>query len=414
MRVLIVGLNSAPEPVGIGPYTTGLAEALAKRGHQVEMIAGQPYYPQWRGNPAFAGGWKVSVEHGVALTRCPHYIPAEPTGLRRILHLASFAASALVPALRAALGRREKRPELVIAVAPALFSVVTAWLAARLAGARLWVHLQDFEVEAALATGLLRPNGRAARLALWVEQRILGLADQVSTISPQMCVRLHGKGIAPARVIEIRNWSNTRFLADIGREPELRARWGLADAAVCLYSGNIARKQGIEVLVEAARLLANRTDVAFVICGEGPNRAALDALASGLSNVQLHDLQPAENMGAMLTMASIHLLPQIAGAADLMLPSKLTNMLASGRPVIATTEPGTGLAGEVEGCGMITPPGDAAALAAAIVTLLDDPVRRAKFGAAARQRAAERWEKSAIVERFEQAALALIAAPQRL
>ena len=148
--------------------------------------------------------------------------------------------------------------------------------------------------------------------------------------------------------------------------------------------------------------------IAVVICGEGPNRAALATFAEGLHNVQLHDLQPAEGMGAMLAMASVHLLPQIAGAADLVLPSKLTNMLASGRPVIATTEPGTGLAGEVEGCGLVTPPGDAAALAAAIVALVDDPERCARLGEAARQRAAERWEKSAIVRRFEQAALELV------
>lgn len=138
-----------------------------------------------------------------------------------------------------------------------------------------------------------------------------------------------------------------------------------------------------------------------MICGEGPNRAELERLATGLPNVQLHDLQPAEKMGAMLTMADLHLLPQIAGAADLVLPSKLTNMLLSGRPVIATTEPGTGLYDEVDGCGVITPPGDAAALAAAIAELADDPERRATYGAAASQRAQERWMQGAIIDRVE-------------
>ena len=128
-----------------------------------------------------------------------------------------------------------------------------------------------------------------------------------------------------------------------------------------------------------------------------PNRAELERLADGLANVQLHDLQPAARMGAMLTMADLHLLPQIAGAADLVLPSKLTNMLASGRPVVATTEPGTGLYGEVDGCGVLTPPGDAAALAVAVAALADDPARRALLGAAAAQRAVERWSKPAII-----------------
>lgn len=405
-RVLIVGLNYAPEPVGIGPYTAGLAEELAARGHRVEAVVGKPYYPQWQRDPAFSGGgWRRSQENGVALVRCPHYVPAEPSGLKRVVHLASFALAALGPVLRAALRGRGERPELVIAVAPALLSVPVAWLAARLAGAKLWLHLQDFEVEAALATGLM--HGPLARFALWLEARLLRLADRVSTISPQMCARLQTKGVRPRAIVEIRNWSDARFAADPDGAQEMRREWGLGSRQVLLYSGNIARKQGIEVLVEAARLLAQRDDLVFVICGEGPNRAALAELAAGLGNVQLHDLQPAARMGAMLELAAIHLLPQIAGAADLVLPSKLTNMLASARPVIATTAPGTGLAAEVEGCGMVTPPGDSAELAKAIEALLADPARRKAMGEEARRRAAERWSKAAIIDRFE-AAMAVI------
>lgn len=405
-QILIVGLNYAPEPVGIGPYTAGLAEELAARGHRVAAVVGKPYYPQWRSDPAFAGGgWRRSQENGVTLVRCPHYVPAEPGGLKRVIHLASFALAALGPALRAALRKRSKRPELVIAVAPALLSVPVGWLAARLAGAKLWLHLQDFEVEAALATGLM--HGPLARLGLWIEARLLRLADRVSTISPQMCARLQVKGVRPRAIVEIRNWSDARFAPDPHGALALRREWGLGERQVLLYSGNIARKQGIEVLVEAARLLAGRDDLVFVICGEGPNRAALAELAKGLGNVQLHDLQPAERMGAMLELAAIHLLPQIAGAADLVLPSKLTNMLASGKPVIATTAPGTGLAAEVEGCGLVTPPGDAAALAGTIEALLADPARRSAMGEAARRRAAERWSKAAIIDRFEAAMAAI-------
>lgn len=408
--ILIIGLNYAPEPVGIGPYSQGFAEAVAARGANVSVVAGKPYYPQWRVHPAFAGGgWRRSVESGVRIVRCPHYVPAEPGGLKRVLHLASFALSALVPALREALRPRGERPEIVFTVAPALLGVMTAWLAAKLAGARLWIHVQDFEVEAALATGLMDDRKLSARLARWVEATFLKLGDHVSTISPQMCAKLVEKGVAANRVFEMRNWSDARFAPAPAGAEQVRADWGLSGKVVALYSGNIARKQGIEILVEAARLLQDRADIAFVICGEGPNRQPLEALAAGLANVQLHNLQPAEQMGAMLTMADLHLLPQIAGAADLVLPSKLTNMLASGRPVVATTEPGTGLYDEVDGCGTVTPPGDAPALAAAIAALADDPVRRETLGAAAIARAAERWRKDPIIDRALQAATGAMA-----
>ena len=87
MKVLIVGLNYAPEPIGIGPYTTGLAEYLAGCGHRVEVIAGRPYYPQWRAYPGFRRfGWRRAHENGVGVTRCWHYIPREPSGIKRVLH----------------------------------------------------------------------------------------------------------------------------------------------------------------------------------------------------------------------------------------------------------------------------------------------------------------------------------------
>lgn len=401
-NVLLISLNYAPEPVGIGPYSAGLAEALAARGHAVAVIAGKPYYPQWQVYPAYRDGlWSTAEEHGVEVTRCPHYVPAEPGSLKRILHLASFALTALPRALRMALRGRAERPQVVMVIAPALLSVLTAWIAARLAGAKLWIHVQDFEVEAALATGLLDQQGLPARFARWLEGWVLRRGDRVSTISPQMCAKLRDKGVEPARVLEVRNWADSRFAPDPAGADAIRADWGLQGRVVALYSGNIARKQGIEILVEAARQLKDRSDIGFVICGEGPNRAELERLASGLDNLQLHDLQPAEKMGAMLTMADLHLLPQIAGAADLVLPSKLTNMLASARPVVATADPGTGLYDEVDGCGTLTPPGDEAALAAAIAALVDDPARRAAYGAQARQRAEQRWMKDAIIDRVE-------------
>lgn len=338
--------------------------------------------------------WHTTMEGGVGIVRCPHYIPTTPTGLRRIVHLASFALAALPAALLAL----RKPPQVVVCIAPALLSVPVAWLAARLAGAKLWVHVQDFEVEAAFATGLVS-GGLAGRLARRLENGLLRLADRVSSISPQMCVRLVTKGVAAERVTQLRNWANAPA-PDPSGGAAYRAEWGLGERRVALYSGNVANKQGIEIVVQAARLLAQRKDLCFVICGEGPNRARLEEQARGLANVQFHDLQPAARMGELLALADVHLLPQIAGAADLVLPSKLANMLASGRPVVATAEDGTGLHAEVTGCGLTTAPGDAAEFAKAIAALLDDPSRAQRLGAEGARRAAERWSQEAIVERL--------------
>ena len=406
MRVLIVGLNYAPEPIGIGPYTTGLAEWLAARGHAVEVVAGRPYYPQWRAYPGFGGGWRRSVEHGVGVVRCPHYVPRRPTGIRRIAHHLSFAFAALpVAAWRA----RRFRPEVVIAIAPSLLSAPVAWIAARLAGARRWLHLQDLEADAAVSTGLVGSGPLAGGLRA-LERFALRHADRVSTIGPAMIVRLVAKGVPAARTFELRNWANAPEPTQHG---DYRREWSLGNRIVALYSGSLGRKQGAELLLAAAERLRDRDDIVLVICGDGPELASLEARGAGLGNVRFAPLQPAGRLAELLATADIHLLPQLDAAADLVLPSKLTNMLASGRPVVATAAPGTGLFDEVAGCGIAVAPGDADALAAAVARLADDLALRAQLGEAARDRARKRWSRDAILEAFERQLGALAAAPSR-
>jgi colanic acid biosynthesis glycosyl transferase WcaI len=202
-------------------------------------------------------------------------------------------------------------------------------------------------------------------------------------------------------VVEFRNWAEIDEIVPLERPSRFRDEWAIGRPHVAVYSGNIANKQGIEIVVEAARLLRHRRDLAFVVCGDGPNRERLAASAAGLDNIQFRALQPRERLAELLGMASVHLLPQIAGAADLVLPSKLTNMLASGRPVAATARMGTGLAQEVDGCGLLSPPGDAPRFAGAIERLIDDESLRRSLGRQARHRAVERWSRPRILGRFE-------------
>lgn len=397
MRVLIVGLNYAPEKVGIAVYTTGLAEALAAEGHEVRVIAGRPYYPEWKSMDGHSGwSFTTAVENGVVVTRVPHYIPAEPTGRKRLLHHASFAATALLPALWYGLA---SRPDVVLAVAPSLIAAPLARLAAFVAGARSWLHIQDFEVEAAFATKLIAEGGAVGRLARWFETTVLRSFERVSAISPEMCRRLIEKGVARDRVSEFRNWVDTRAIRPMTAPSPYRREWGIDTAHVALYSGNIANKQGIDVLLDAAQLLAHREDLTFVICGEGPDRTRLEAKARGLGNVRFRDLQPKHRLDDLMGLATIHLLPQLAGVADLVLPSKLTTILASGRPVVATAAKSTGLAREVEGCGVVVAPEDGEALARGITRLIGDKELCAAYAEAARRRAEERWAKDVVLGR---------------
>lgn len=400
MNILILGINYAPEMVGIGPYTAGMAQYLSAAGHSVTVVCAKPYYPLWRVDPAYAGGGvRISIEQGVRVVRIPTYTPANPDGKRRVLHHLSFAARAELAMMDET---RRSKPDVVMGIAPSLISMVAARDIARRTGAKLWLHIQDFEVEAAFATGLLKGNGMFAGAAKRFENWAIA-ADRVSTISPQMCAKLVEKGVAADRIVEFRNWANIDEVVPLDGTSSYRAEWGIDRPHVALYSGNIANKQGIEIVVEAAHLLKDLKDLTFVVCGNGPNRAGLLKQAAGLDNIHFQDLQPRNRLSDLLGMASVHLLPQIAGAADLVLPSKLTNMLASGRPVVATASVGTGLADEVEGCGLVASPGNAHGFADAIKQLLDDPELRGRMGRAARERSIQRWSRTAILDSFEQA-----------
>lgn len=399
MRILLYGLNYAPELTGIGKYSGEMAQWLAQRGHQVRVVTASPYYPQWRIADGFSG-WRYTRErptHGPGVWRTPLWVPAKPSGAKRLLHLASFALSSLPVVLRQAFWR----PHVVLVVVPTLFTAPAGWLVARLAGGAACLHVQDFEVDAAFDLGVLQ-RGWRSRLATGFERAVLRRFDRVSTISATMLARLHGKGVAAERCFLFPNWVDTDAVHPLSGPSSFRQELILApDQVVALYSGNMGRKQGLEILADVAHRLAAVPGVTFIFAGAGEGRPQLEAATAGLPNVRWLPLQPAERLNELLNLADIHLLPQRADAADLVMPSKLTGMLASGRPIIATAAPTTQIARTVAQCGLVVPPEDAAALAQAVSTLAEDPDTRRRMGENARDYALRHLGRDAILGALE-------------
>jgi colanic acid biosynthesis glycosyl transferase WcaI len=407
MRIIIYGINYSPELTGVGKYSGEMAEWLASRGHEVRVVTAPPYYPQWRIRDEFSNTWSKEEKNytepvfnngsGVLVYRCPLWVPARPSGYKRLLHLVSFALSSLPVMLSQVLWR----PDVVVVVEPSLLCSPGALFLARLVRGRAWLHVQDFELDAALDLGLIRV-GLLRKGLLLIEQWLMKRFDRVSTISVRMLDKLGTKGVAKSQSVLFLNWVDCSKVYPLTHVSPLRDTLGIAsDEIVLLYSGNMGQKQGLEMIIAAARLLQADTRLRFVMCGEGSSYEKLRVLANGLVNIIWIPLQPVEQLNALLNLADIHLLPQHSAAADLVMPSKLTGILASGRPVIATATEGTEVWTLVEGKGLNTAPGDVDALVSAIRKLSEHPELRRQLGASARCYAEECLDRNQVLEQFE-------------
>jgi colanic acid biosynthesis glycosyl transferase WcaI len=396
-RLLVVAINFAPELTGIGKYVGEMTDWLAGQQVSIRVVTAPPYYPAWSVDPNYRGSRYMREQlNGVRVYRCPLWVPRVPRGLTRLLHLLSFGLSSLPVTLWQALFWR---PDLVFVVEPALCAAPGAWLAARLGGAKAWLHIQDFEVDAAFELGLLG-NSRVRRVVLAIERWLLRRFDHVSTISDGMIAKGLNKGVQKDRLLQFPNWVDVELIRPLHGTNQLRTELGIADGQrVLLYSGNMGEKQGLEVLVDVARRFSEDRDILFLLCGDGAVRPRLSRATARMSNVRMIPLQPLERLNELLNLADVHLLPQRAAAEDLVLPSKLGAILASGRPVVATARRGSDVARYADCGGLVVPPGDTVAFEEAIRRLLDDPALSRQFGAAGRALAVATWEREAVMRR---------------
>ncbi|WP_446744048.1 WcaI family glycosyltransferase [Silvibacterium acidisoli] len=400
MRILLLGINYSPELTGIGKYSGEMMEWLASRGHEVRVVTAPPYYPAWKVREDYSP-WRYQTETspaGVKIYRCPLWVPERPSGISRMIHLGSFATSSL-PVM---LAMTFWRPDVVLTVEPAFFCAPTTIMTAMLSGAPAWLHVQDFEIDAAFDLGLLPSEGATHNFALAYERYIMQGFTRVSSISPNMVKRLGEKGIDKAKTILFPNWVDIDAVQPMTGPNRFREELGISDdQIVLLYSGNLGNKQGLEMLPLLAQQLREDKRLRFVFCGDGSFRPQLEEMTAGLHNVSLLPLQPMDRLNELLNAADIHLLPQKGDAADLVMPSKLTGMLASGRPVLATAAPGTQVAEAVHGRGINVPPGNIEAMRDAVKTLADSPELRREMGIAARSYAEEHLGREQVLRRFE-------------
>jgi len=349
-RILLIGGNFSPEPTGIGKYNGEMIEWLSEHGYDCAVVTTYPYYPQWKlKEPYKHSRWykkeiikqKTSqVSGSLIVYRCPHYIPANPTGKTRILHDLSFSVSAFFKVLILLF---VKKYDAVINVSPPLVPGLLAVIYKKIRKAKFIYHIQDLQVDAANDLQMIKSK-KLINILFGLERFILKQADVISSISPGMIKKIKNK--INRSVVCFPNWSDTSFFYPLNNKPQLKEEFGFDKTdTIILYSGAIGEKQGLESILHAAKAMENISGLKFVICGSGPYREKLEEISKKMGNTNLFfmPLQPLEKFNRFLNMADVHLVIQKINAGDLVMPSKLTNILAVGGLSIVTANPDTSL-----------------------------------------------------------------------
>ncbi len=400
MKILIYSYNYHPEPIGIAPLMTELAEGLVTRGHQVRVVTAMPNYPEREIYPEYQGKWYLTEErNGVTIQRCVVWIRPRPNLLDRLLLDGTFVLNSLPHALSG------WRPDVVLATVPPLPVCIAVTILAGLRQTPVVLNIQDIQHEAAWEVGLLK-NKLLFKAFAKLEQFACGQANKISVIADGFIENLRQKNVPWEKIVLIPNWVNVNFIRPMPKETNsFRERHHLQGKFVVLYSGNIALTQQLPTAIKAAAKLSYIPDIVFVIVGETKaiNRVSEYCEMFGANNVKLLPFEPREQLPEMLAAADVGLVVQKHNVIGFNMPSKIPVLLASGCPIAASV-PLTGTAAkavEKSGGGVVIPPENEEALADAILDLYKHPEKRAELSAKGRQYAIENYAYEQALNSYE-------------
>jgi glycosyltransferase involved in cell wall biosynthesis len=389
MHILIIhqAFASLGEPGGTRHYE--LARYLTDRGYRVTVIASPVSYIT--GNPSTSSS---THEGGVRVLRARVYSAHHRSFLHRMLAFFSFMISSFW------LGLGVKDVDVVWGTSPPIFQGVTAWALARLKGARFLFEVRDLWPQFAIAVGVLRSRW-LIRLSEWLERFLYRSADCIMVNSPGFVLHVESRGRHGVELIP--NGADPSMFDPSDRGVDYRRAHHLDDKYVVMYAGAHGMSNDLEVVLEAAQLLADLPQVEIALVGDGKEKPALmrRAGAMGLANVSF--LPPVPKSG----------IPEALAAADACLailkpleeykttyPNKVFDYMAAGRPVVLAIDGVIRDVVEAAGCGYFAQPGDASALADVIRKLAAKPQESRGMGLDGRKYLEENFSRVRMAEKL--------------
>ena len=405
MRVLLITPFYSPDLGPSAPLFTMLCEDLVRLGHQVSVIAAVPHYPTGTVMPEFRGYLIQREErNGVDVTRV--WVPSVNRA-RLSQRLLTFIVYQI---LAAAAGLRRNYDVLIVSN-PALEVALAFLVLGVLRQKPIIFSVHDIYPDVGIKLGVFR-HRLVIRLVDRMERFCLDRAVYVRVLSEGFKETLNARGIPESKLALIWDWLDTDFIQPIPRANEFATHWALDRSFVVMYAGNIGLSQGLEHVVEAAKLLASEPSIRFVFVGDGAGKEGLEeaARSSGLTNVQLIPFQPRELLPQVLASADVSLITLKRGVGADSVPSKCYSILASGRPVIASVDQGSDTWNLIDraNCGLCVEPENPQVLADAILHLYKDESYRARLGANGRAYVVQRHSREAAAREFHQLLCSLV------
>jgi colanic acid biosynthesis glycosyl transferase WcaI len=395
-RILLVNQYYWPDLASTGQHLTDLAEHLAAKGHEVQVLCSRGRYLEGGGDAP-----RREERNGVHIER----VGGTRFGQRgrflgRVLDYAAFHAAAC---FRVALSRW---PDVVVTLTtPPLLGLWGA-LARRLGRVKHVQWVMDLHPEAEFELGLVQRRSLLGRLLSALARIESRGADRCVVLGPYQGRRVVERGQTPENLVEIPVWSDGSEIRPVPHaQNPARAELGFEGRFTVLYSGNAGLVHRFEEVIEAAALVAERDPaVHFAFIGGGPRRAEIEQACAerGLHNVSFRGYLPREALGGSLPAADVHLVtlrPEHTGVA---VPGKLYGILAAGRPVLFVGAKHCESADAVRDAraGFTFKPGQGTELAQAILELHADRELRERLGENARRAFLAHYDRAVCCERW--------------
>lgn len=402
MKIIFLTQYFPPETGAPQNRLHATARSLVRHGAEVTVLTAMPNYPDMRIHAAYRGKWHVrEMMDGMVVHRAWLFVSAKRSILWRLLNYFSFVFTSLWIGLF-----RLKRSDVLLVESPPLFLGITAMLLAKAKGAKLVFNVSDLWPESAVQLGLVT-NRTVIRISTWLEELCYRRSALITGQTMGIVKDIQDRSPAK-KVLWVPNGVDLEAIAQAegsGDPQQAREQLGIASGDLVLtYAGIIGHAQGLEVVLEAAALLEQRKDIHFLLIGDGPEKAMLQALSAdrALKNVRFLDRMPRAELLSLLRATDAVVVPLrrndlFKGA----IPSKIFEALALAKPLLL------GVEGEAKelfidagGAGLAFVPEDAADLARCAETLSADRDLCVRMGANGAAYVNEHFDRAVISERL--------------